>query len=65
MDPCAVEVGCGDAARVAFAAGNVLGYALMRPGRVVVRLVLGQDGPQTLSVPNTSSVAVDQLTGGP
>src|SRR5208282_1256295 len=41
-----LEVGCGGAARVAFTAGDALGDALMRPGSVIVHLVLGQDGPQ-------------------
>ncbi len=35
-----IEVGCGDAGNFAFAAGNSLVDALMRPGHVVVDLVL-------------------------
>ena len=46
VDPFAVEVGNGDAATVVFAIGDALGDALVRPGRVVVRLVFGQDGAQ-------------------
>jgi hypothetical protein len=42
VDPYAVEVDSGDTARVAFAVGDTLGDALVRPGRVVVRLVFGQ-----------------------
>jgi hypothetical protein len=36
---------------VAFVVGDALGYALVRPGRVVVGLVSGQDGAQVLWVP--------------
>ena len=43
-----VDVGHGAADTVAFAVGNVLGDALVRPGGVVVRLVSGQDGMQVL-----------------
>ena len=46
MDPCAVGVGCGDGLRVVFAVGDALDDALVRPGRVVVRLVFGQYGAQ-------------------
>ena len=46
MDPFAVEVGNGGVATVVFAVGDALGDALVRPGRVVVHLVLGQDGAQ-------------------
>jgi len=35
VDPFAVEVGNGDVATVVFAAGDALGDALVRPGRVV------------------------------
>ena len=45
MDPYAVEVGNGEEAAVVFAVGHALGDALVRPGRVVVQLILGQDGP--------------------
>jgi hypothetical protein len=41
-----VDVGHGGAGSVRFVVGDVLGDALVRPGRVVVRLVLGQDGAQ-------------------
>ena len=46
MDPFAVEVGNGEVATVVFAVGDALGDALVRPGRVVMRMVLGQDGAQ-------------------
>jgi len=46
VDPFAVEVGSSEEAAVVFAAGDALGDALVRPGRVVVHLVLGQDGAQ-------------------
>ena len=45
-DPFAVEVGNGEVAAVVFAVGDALGDALVRPGRVVVHLVFGQDGAQ-------------------
>ena len=38
--------GHGGARSVGFVVGDALGDALVRPGRVVVRLVLGQDGAQ-------------------
>jgi magnesium chelatase family protein len=41
-----VYAGHGGARSVRFAVGDALGDALVRPGRVVVRLVLGQDGAQ-------------------
>src|SRR6266704_2277521 len=43
--PC-VDVGYGRGMSVAFVVGDALGDALVRPGRVVVHLVFGQDGPQ-------------------
>ena len=46
MDPFAVEVRNGEVATVVFTAGDALGDALVRPGRVVVHLVFGQDGAQ-------------------
>jgi hypothetical protein len=46
VDPSAVEVGNGETATVVFAAGDALGDALVRPDRVVVHLVSGQDGGQ-------------------
>ena len=47
MDPFVLEVGNGEeAVAVVLAAGDALGDALVRPGRVVVHLVLGQDGAQ-------------------
>src|ERR1022692_4948962 len=39
-----VDAGHRGAGSVRFAVGDVLAYALVRPGRVVVRLVAGQDG---------------------
>src|ERR1017187_6728584 len=43
--PCA-DVGHGRGVNVGFIVGDALGDALMRPGRVVMRLVVGQDGTQ-------------------
>ena len=45
-DPLGAEVSWGDAGSVVFTAGDALGDALVRPGSVVVHLVLGQDGAQ-------------------
>ena len=42
MDPLAVGVGNGDV----FTVGDALGDALVWPSRVVMRLLLGQDGAQ-------------------
>ena len=41
-----VDIGHGGAGSVVFVVRDVLGYALVRPGSVVVDLVLGQDGAQ-------------------
>jgi hypothetical protein len=41
-----IEVGCGDPGNFVVTAGNPLGDALVRLGRVVVGLVLDQDGAQ-------------------
>jgi len=41
-----VEVGHGNARSITIVVGDVLRDALVRPGRVVVRLIFGQDGPQ-------------------
>ena len=46
MDPFAVEVGNGEAATVVFGVRDALSDALVRPGRVVVHLVFGQDSAQ-------------------
>ena len=46
MDPFDAGVGCGDEGSTAFAVGDTLRDALVRPGRVVVRLVFGQDSAQ-------------------
>jgi hypothetical protein len=46
MDPLDIEIDCPDARNFALTAGNPLGDALMRPGRVVVHLVLDQDRAQ-------------------
>jgi hypothetical protein len=43
--PC-VDVGYGRGMSVAFVVGDALGDARVRPGRVVVHLVSGQDGAQ-------------------
>jgi hypothetical protein len=45
-DPFGARIGCGDAGNVTFAVGDALRDVLVRPGRVVVGLVLGQDGAQ-------------------
>jgi transposase len=46
VDPSAVEVGNGEVATVVLAVGDALGDSLVRPGRVVVHLIFGQDGAQ-------------------
>ena len=43
-DVLSIDAGHGGAGSVRFVAGDTLGDALVRPGRVVVHLVLGQDG---------------------
>ena len=44
MDPCGVEVGQGEAGGpVTIPVGDTLGDALVRPGNVVVPLILHQD----------------------
>src|ERR1700749_4365201 len=45
-DPFTVVVGNGEMTAIMLAVGNALGDALVRPGRVVVHLVLSQDGAQ-------------------
>ena len=45
---------------IVFAAGDALGDALVRPGRVVVHLVFGQDGAQ-VALPEDQH-AVQELT---
>ena len=70
MDPFAVEVGNGEAATVVFAVGDALGDALVRPGRAVMRLVLGQDGAQVAlaedqhAVEELSAQGTDKALGG-
>jgi hypothetical protein len=56
----AVEAGFGAAARVMFSLGDVLGGALVRPGHVVVRLILSQDGVQMSFAEDQH--AVEELT---
>ena len=46
MDPFAAEIGNGEEGAVVFADGDALGDALVRPGCVVMHLVLGQGGAQ-------------------
>src|SRR5213078_5233051 len=46
VDPSGVEVGQGGAERVAIAVRDVLSDALVRPGGVVMRLLLGEYGAQ-------------------
>ena len=55
-DPFAVEVGNGDTVTVVFTVGDALGDALVRPGCVVVRLILGQHGPQMRFTENEHAV---------
>jgi hypothetical protein len=42
----AIDICGGEVTDVVSAVGDALGDDLVRPGRVVVHLVLGQDGPQ-------------------
>ena len=58
--PC-VDVGYGRGVSVAFGGGDALGDALVRPGRVVVRPVVGQDGAQVCRAENQH--AVEELPG--
>jgi hypothetical protein len=46
VDWLGIEIHFSDAGNFAVTAGNPLGDALMRPPRVAVDLVLGQDGAQ-------------------
>jgi len=46
VDSLNLEAGCCAAGNFVLTAGNPLGDALMRPGRVVVDLVFDQDGAQ-------------------
>jgi hypothetical protein len=46
VDPYTAEVGDGEVSTIVLAVGDALGDALVRPGRVVVPLVLGQDRAQ-------------------
>ena len=48
MDLLAINVRHRGTGSVKFVVGDTLRYTLVRPGRVVVRLVLGQDGAQML-----------------
>ena len=43
---CCVDAGHGGAGSVTFVVGDALRYALVRPGRAVVHLILSQDGVQ-------------------
>jgi len=47
-DSSAVEIGNGEVVAVVCAVRNSLGDALVRPGRVVVNLVLSQEGAQVV-----------------
>src|ERR1700722_4637804 len=51
-----IEVGCGVGGSFALAAGSPLGNALVRPGRVIVGLVLDQDGAQMSLAENQHAV---------
>jgi hypothetical protein len=52
VDPFPVKVGSSEEAAV----GDALGDALVRPGRVLVHLVLGQDGAQMRLAENQHAV---------
>jgi hypothetical protein len=52
VDPFAVEAGNSEVATV----GDALGDALVRPGRVVAHLVLGEDGAQMCLTENRHAV---------
>ena len=56
MDPSAVEVGNDEAATVVFAVRDALGDALVRPSRVVMHLVFGQDGAQMRLTENQHAI---------
>ena len=55
-DPFNAGVGCGDEGSMAFAVGDTLRDALVRPSHVVVRLVLGQDGAKMRLTENQHAV---------
>ena len=59
-DPLAVEAGFGAVARAMFSLADVLGDALVRPGHVVVRLILSQHGAQMSFAEDQH--AVEELT---
>ena len=59
-----VDVGHGGAGSVMFAVGDALRDALVGPGRVVVHLVLGQDGAQmSRIIPSAPSMAAGRQQG--
>src|SRR5260221_13603515 len=60
VDPLAVDAGNGAAATVVFTVGYGLGDALVGPGRVVMRLVIGQDGAQ--GAPTEEQQAGEELS---
>jgi hypothetical protein len=60
VDPSAVAAGNGEVTAVVSAVGDALGDALVRPGRVVVHLVISQDGAQ-MAFPEDQH-AVQELT---
>ncbi len=53
--PCA-DVGHGRAVSVGFVGGDALGDALVRPGRAVMRLLVGQGGTQVCLAENQHAV---------
>ena len=63
VDPFAVEVGNGEVVTVVFTVGDALGDALVRPGRVVVHLVFGQDGAQ-MALPEDQHAAQELTAQG-
>jgi hypothetical protein len=62
VDPFAVEIGNGQLITV-FAVGDALCDALVRPGRVVMRLVFSQDGPQMPLADDQHAILWGSITG--
>jgi hypothetical protein len=59
-----IEADCRDAGSFAVTAGNPLGDALMRSGRVVVDLILDQDGAQEVDREDPGRLSVQELLPG-
>jgi hypothetical protein len=58
-----VDLGYGRGVSIAFVGGDALGDALMRPGRVVMRPVVGQDGAQVCLAENQHAVGSSRPQG--